>query len=98
MNMEIMCATGDETESKQQQQELPIHSANNLSDGELNVPSQSRRVTFCRRIIAFCIANDFLILVVLAICLAKAYPPLGAKYVEPMITATWIAIMIIFRK
>ena len=63
---------------------------------EVEAEPQSRQVTFCRRAIAFCITNDFLILVVLAICLAKAYPPLGAEFVQPQITATWIAIMIIF--
>jgi len=41
-------------------------------------------------------ANSFLILVVVAICLARAYPPLGADYLQPQITATWIAVIIIF--
>jgi hypothetical protein len=68
-----------------------------IAPEEVEAAPQPRRVTFCSRVIAFCITNDFLILVVLAICLAKAYPPLGAKYVQPKITATWIAIMIIFR-
>jgi len=39
---------------------------------------------------------SFLILVVVAICLARAYPPLGATYLAPHITATWIAVVIIF--
>ena len=95
-NMEIMCETKDEKEQQDLQQELPMHTAKNLSAEELDIPLESRREKFCRRAIAFCITNDFLILVVLAICLAKAYPPLGAEYVQPQITATWIAIMIIF--
>lgn len=46
-----------------------------------------------RRIYA---ANSFLILVVCAILLALAYPPLGAVYLAPQITATWIAVIFIF--
>jgi len=40
--------------------------------------------------------NSFLILVLIVILLAYAYPPLGATYLAPQITATWIAVMIIF--
>ena len=40
--------------------------------------------------------NAFLILILAAILLAYAYPPIGAKYLAPNITATWIAVMIIF--
>jgi len=32
----------------------------------------------------------------MAVCLAKAYPPLGAIYVAPQITSTWIAVIFIF--
>ncbi len=53
---------------------------------------------FGKRSISFYHANEFLILVVLAILLAKAYPPLGKVYVAPQITATWIAVIIIFSK
>jgi len=41
-------------------------------------------------------ANSFLILVVCAILLGLAYPPLGAVYLAPQITATWIAVVFIF--
>jgi sodium/bile acid cotransporter 7 len=40
--------------------------------------------------------NSFLVLLLLAILLAYAYPPLGADYLQPKITATWIAVIIIF--
>lgn len=40
--------------------------------------------------------NSFLVLLLLAILVAYAYPPLGAKYLAPKITATWIAVIIIF--
>jgi solute carrier family 10 (sodium/bile acid cotransporter), member 7 len=39
---------------------------------------------------------EFLILIVVGICIAKAYPPLGAQYLHPEITATWVAIIVIF--
>jgi hypothetical protein len=41
---------------------------------------------------------EFLILIVIGICVAKAYPPLGAEYVHPEITANWVAVMFIFCK
>jgi sodium/bile acid cotransporter 7 len=54
----------------------------------------------CRRIttwwIDFYWVNEFLILIVVAILLAKAYPPLGADYLQPDITATWLAVCFIF--
>jgi len=40
--------------------------------------------------------NEFLILILLVILLALAYPPLGAIYLAPQITATWIAVLFIF--
>ena len=40
--------------------------------------------------------HSFLILVICAILLAYAYPPLGAIYLAPHITATWIAVVFIF--
>jgi hypothetical protein len=39
-----------------------------------------------RKFLAFYHANEFPFLVLLAIGLAKAYPPLGADYLQPQIT------------
>lgn len=41
-------------------------------------------------------SQDFLIQIIIAICLAKAYPPLGADYLQPKITASWVAVIFIF--
>jgi hypothetical protein len=41
---------------------------------------------------------ELLILVLIAIGLAKLYPPLGAEYLQPQITSTWIAVFFIFGK
>jgi hypothetical protein len=51
---------------------------------------------FFGRFVDFYFKNEFLIMILLAIALAKAYPPLGADYLKPEITATWIAVVIIF--
>eukprot|EP00531_Pseudo-nitzschia_arenysensis_P007681 CAMPEP_0116151550 /NCGR_PEP_ID=MMETSP0329-20121206/20159_1 /TAXON_ID=697910 /ORGANISM="Pseudo-nitzschia arenysensis, Strain B593" /LENGTH=460 /DNA_ID=CAMNT_0003648175 /DNA_START=58 /DNA_END=1440 /DNA_ORIENTATION=- len=51
---------------------------------------------FCACLIKFYWTNEFLILILLAILIAFAYPPLGAIYLAPKITATWIAVMFIF--
>lgn len=42
--------------------------------------------------------NTLLVGVVICIFLAKVYPPLGAVYLFPQITSTWIAVIIIICK
>lgn len=56
----------------------------------------SKLALFQQKCIQFYWVNEFLILVVIVICLAKAYPPLGAEYLYPQITATWMAVIFIF--
>ena len=41
-------------------------------------------------------SNSFLIHIIIVILLAYLYPPLGAIYFYPQITASWIAVIIIF--
>jgi hypothetical protein len=41
-------------------------------------------------------SNSFLIHIIIVIFLAYLYPPLGAIYFYPQITASWIAVIIIF--
>ena len=52
--------------------------------------------TWLERAISFYWVNEFLILAVVAILLAKAYPSLGADYLQPQITSKWIAVIFIF--
>ena len=52
--------------------------------------------TCWERLVKFYWDNEFVILVVIVILLARAYPPLGATYLYPEITATWIAVIFIF--
>ena len=40
--------------------------------------------------------NEFVILIIISILFAKAYPPLGAKYMYPRITSSWIVVVFIF--
>jgi solute carrier family 10 (sodium/bile acid cotransporter), member 7 len=62
---------------------------------ETITPVTTKR-TCLNKVFAFYRAYDFPIHILIAICLAKAYPELGAVYLEPQITATWIATGIIF--
>jgi hypothetical protein len=48
-----------------------------------------------RRLVDFYVENQFLIHILGGIALARVYPPFG-DYLFPEITATWIAVMIIF--
>lgn len=51
---------------------------------------------FWNRICSTYKSNSFLINIVIVILLAYLYPPLGAIYFAPQITASWIAVIIIF--
>ena len=55
-------------------------------------------MTVLNRILNFYFSNSLLCLVAIAILLAYAYPPLGAEYLQPKITASWIAVIFIFGK
>lgn len=60
-----------------------------------NDPTSPKTSVFTK-ICDFYTSNSFLILVVVAILLAYAYPKLGAEYLYPQYTATWVAVIIIF--
>lgn len=47
-------------------------------------------------ILDFYTGNHFVIHIALAIGLAKLYPPIGAVYLFPHVTATWLAVVFIF--
>jgi sodium/bile acid cotransporter 7 len=61
-------------------------------DEEQNEP----KPTLWNRIVAFYWENEFLIHILIAILLARAYPPIGATYLAPDITATWLVVIFIF--
>ena len=64
------------------------------ADPEKNMTSPGTSIF--TKICNFYTNNSFLILVVIVILLAYAYPKLGAEYLYPQYTATWIAVIIIF--
>eukprot|EP00526_Cylindrotheca_closterium_P009423 CAMPEP_0113630994 /NCGR_PEP_ID=MMETSP0017_2-20120614/16107_1 /TAXON_ID=2856 /ORGANISM="Cylindrotheca closterium" /LENGTH=431 /DNA_ID=CAMNT_0000541487 /DNA_START=204 /DNA_END=1499 /DNA_ORIENTATION=- /assembly_acc=CAM_ASM_000147 len=61
---------------------------------------EEEEVGGCRKIwnaiVKFYFKNEFIMQVVIVILLARAYPPLGAEYLQPQITATWICVLFIF--
>jgi hypothetical protein len=73
----------------------------NVGDESEQAPDEIER-SFYRRLRDRCFhfywTNEFICLVVVVILLAYAYPPLGAEYLAPDITATWIAVILIFSK
>jgi len=60
-----------------------------------NSPSPCHRKLF-DRLKEIYRSNQLVILLIISILLARAYPPLGAVYLVPEITATWIAVAFIF--
>src|SRR5689334_12377222 len=72
----------------------PSSSTSTSTSGDGPPPSRCR--SFWRKFAAFYWEHEFLILIIASIGLARAYPPLGAIYVAPDITASWIAVIFIF--
>jgi sodium/bile acid cotransporter 7 len=66
------------------------------NEKEENEEEQSQCQRYMRIIVAFYVSNQFPLHILLSILLARAYPSLGADYLQPEITATWIAVAIIF--
>ncbi|KAL7565450.1 hypothetical protein ACA910_020834 [Epithemia clementina (nom. ined.)] len=62
----------------------------------VEVGEGEEKPSFKKRLLAFYHTYEFLLLILTVICLARAYPPLGAEYVAPQITASWCAVMFIF--
>jgi hypothetical protein len=69
-----------------------------LKSRENEEPAESQRPSCSSQFWKIYTQYEFLILIVIGICVAKAYPPLGAEYVHPEITANWVAVMFIFCK
>jgi hypothetical protein len=67
---------GEQTEDTKEQEQEP--------DDE---PSCLAKIW--KRWCEFYAVNEFVVLVICAILLARAYPPLGADYLQPQITSTW---------
>ena len=62
-------------------------SRGNSSDSNAAAPTSMIRIKKC--LVDFYQKNLFLLKAILAIIIAKLYPPLGAEYMHPDITAQW---------
>lgn len=95
----MMAATPEpEDPANPQSEEEKKYSATLKKEGSESVDEQepSCLQKAWRKWCDFYAENEFVVLVVVAICLARAYPPLGADYLQPKITSTWIAVVFIF--
>ncbi|KAL7565436.1 hypothetical protein ACA910_020824 [Epithemia clementina (nom. ined.)] len=102
-------STAAKKDGKQNDQHHDVEQAENsiVTDDDTNtsdvkdcknveVGEGEEKPSFKKRLLAFCHTYEFLLLILIVICLARAYPPLGAEYVAPQITASWCAVMFIF--
>lgn len=88
--VEVVLPT-DETTSERQDERQTTQSVSAVKLEPSNRFGEFRKAMF-----QLCVKNEFVILIVLDMVLARIYPPLGAKYLYPQITASWIAITFIF--
>ena len=78
-------------------EDAAVPSSHNTTEDDAAAPSnESWLRIFGRKLLAFYLMYDFPVHILIGICLARAYPPLGAEYLKPKITASWIATGIIF--
>ena len=84
-----------EEEQRQDEQEH-IDPDTTADTATADVATTSMWRVWWKHFVAIYWKNEFLFLVVVALCLAKAYPPLGAVYLAPQYTSSWIAVIIIF--
>jgi hypothetical protein len=80
-----------------QKETIDEESHTDTNDDAGTSPSSCGR-RLCQGALKIYLQFEFLILIIIAICLAAAYPPLGADYLQPQITSTWIAVIFIFCK
>ena len=93
--VDTAACSDDEMVSKEEGEDNQVQreTAQNEDDKDTN---ESWFRAFLRRLLAFYLMYDFPIHILLSIGIAKAYPPLGAEYLKPKITASWVATGIIF--
>jgi solute carrier family 10 (sodium/bile acid cotransporter), member 7 len=89
-----------ESDGSEADSEMSLSPVNSDSDNDTvqdkTEEDEQQPTSWGRRFCDFYTKQEFLILVVLAIPLARAYPQLGAYYLHPKYTATWLAVSFIF--
>jgi sodium/bile acid cotransporter 7 len=86
--------TSDDEIKKTERAPTPTTNDEEAAAEEIESPGLCQRIW--NRLWLFYNNNDFIVQIVIAILLARAYPPLGAEYLQPEITSTWIAVIFIF--
>jgi solute carrier family 10 (sodium/bile acid cotransporter), member 7 len=69
---------------------------NNNDNNNNKEEEEKKKKSIWQRLCGLYQQQEFLILILVAIGLARAYPKLGAVYLQPDITATWMAVILIF--
>jgi hypothetical protein len=87
-----MCQSSDDkdAEVKNDTSSVSLHTEDMTEQQQQDKDSPHTRCEATKvRLIDFYFKYEFLIHIVVVIALARAYPPLGADYLYPEITATW---------
>ncbi len=85
----------DVQETLEEDKKEPPNAPSTVEQQQLELPLPLHKRVY-RRWLKFYHQNSFLVLVLFAILLAYAYPPLGAVNIAPHITAKWITMIVIF--
>ena len=88
--------TNEEEEKNKSSTDVEVGDDSNESSVQEEEPTPSLGKKIWNLLCKIYNNNDFIIQVIIVILLAYAYPPLGADYLQPKITSTWIAVMFIF--
>ena len=89
------CRTCEATKLPSTKGDEEVEQGEGGEEGEEEKTSSCWRIA--RRMCQFYWNNEFACSVVVAVLFAWIYPPLGADYLAPKITSTWIGVMLIFR-
>lgn len=77
-------------------QQETSHSIEQTSESNDSNEEKDTKPTLWDRFVKIYWDNEFLIQILAAILAARAYPPIGATYLYPDITATWLVVIFIF--
>lgn len=75
--------------------EKPVKATNEFPAGTDNEKNQKQRSCFVRAW-SILVKFSFFVGVICSLPIAYAFPSLGAEYLQPQITATWIAVVFVF--
>lgn len=91
-----MCKDDDVEEQHDVKQETVEPPGSTRQEPEEERNNDKQQKSLYTRLCEFYQQQEFLLLILFVIGLARAYPKLGADYLQPHITATWVAVVFIF--